>query len=449
MTEGNIPLSLINFAIPLMLASVLQVLYGAIDLFVIGLFSTREAISALANGTQFMHIVMGVVMGLTVGGTVLIGFHVGEKNPEGTAQAIGTQAVLFGLIALVLTPILAFFTPAFVQLTRIPAEAVPEATRYIFICSLGIPFIIGYNVVSAIYRGLGDSRTPLVFVAFACVLNIIVDFLFIGSFRMGAAGAAWATVLSQGASFFLALFWMRRQNLGFRLARRHFRLEPTAVKKILWVGTPLALQDSLISVSFMIILGIVNTMGLVASASVGVSGRCVGFFFVAPVSFAGAVATMTSQNLGAKKPRRALLGLGFGIAFALFFGVSTWAYCQIAPETITRIFTHDVDVVKGAAQYLRSFTFDCLLVCVIFNLNSYFSGCGRSVISMVHSLLSTFGVRVPLAWWISCQENATLYQLGFAAPAATMVSILIAGVYFVWLQLRSNPGNFQVINSPN
>jgi len=436
MTEGSIPFSLVSFAFPLMLATLLQVLYGAIDLFVIGIYSTREAISALANGTQFMHIVMGMIMGLTVGGTVLIGFHVGEKNSEGTARAIGTQAVLFGLISLVFTPLLAFLTPTIVRWTQIPPEAVSEATRYIFICSLGIPFIVGYNVVSAIYRGLGDSRTPLIFVAFACVLNIAVDFLFIGSFKMGAAGAAWATVLSQGASFLLALFCMRRQKFDFRLSRRHFTLNRAAVKKILWVGTPLALQDALISVSFMIILGIVNSMGLVASASVGVAGRCVGFFFIAPVSFAGAVATMTSQNLGARKPRRALIGLGYGIAFALVFGVSTWIYCQIAPETVARIFTHDPEVIDGAAQYLRSFTLDCLLVSVIFSLNSYFSGCGRSFISMAHSLLSTFGVRVPVAYWISCQEGATLYQLGFAAPAATVVSILIAGTYFVWMQRK-------------
>ncbi|MDO4628393.1 MAG: MATE family efflux transporter [Planctomycetia bacterium] len=439
--DGNIPCTLVKFAIPLMFAMFLQVLYGAADVFVVGLYADKAAISAIANGTQFMFVVMGFIMGLTVGGTVLIGVRVGEKNTDGVAQAIGTIGVLFGGMSLILTPFLAGFTGIFVSWMRVPAEAVDYCVHYIFICSLGIPFIIGYNVVSAIYRGLGDSKTPLIFVGIACILNIIVDFILIGGFRMSTMGAALATVLSQGISFFLAVLYMRKKGCGFQICRRHFTLNREVISKIIRVGLPLACQDCLVSISFMIIMIFVNTMGLVASASVGISGRIIGFCMIPPVSLAGAVATMTAQNMGAKKTRRAILSLRYGILFSLIFGVGTWTFFQLVPELATGIFTHDVDVRRGAALYLQSFTLDCILVSIIFSMNSYFSGCGKSFVCMIYSLASTFGIRVPAAYWISTLPSCTLYHLGFAAPAATLFSIVIAVIYFVYVQRE--------ISSPN
>lgn len=433
-TEGNVPKTLVLFAIPLMFSMLLQVLYAATDLFVIGLYAGPESISAIANGAQWMHIVMGLVMGLSVGGTVLIGFHVGERNDEDAARAVGTMTVLFSAAAIILTPFLAWKTPEFVALARVPEEAVGETIRYIFFCSLGLPFIIGYNVVSAVYRGLGDSKTPLCFVAIACSLNIVLDFVFIGSWELAAKGAAFATVISQAVSFLLALAYMRWKGFGFPVHLRHFRLYGKCVRKILRVGIPLSLQDSLISVSFLIIMVFVNSMGLISSASVGVAGRIIGFCMMPPVAFAGAVATMTAQNMGARQPGRAYASLGYGIGFSLIFGIGTWCFCQLYPELLPGIFTQDPSVRAGAGLYLKSFTLDCILVSFIFSLNSFFSGCGRSFISMIYSLASTFAVRVPAAWWISCLPNATLYHLGFAAPLATLFSILIAIGYFFRLK---------------
>ncbi len=435
-TEGNIPITLFKFAIPLMFAMLLQALYGAADLFVIGLYSGKESISAIANGAQFMHVVMGLIMGMTVGGTVRIGFCVGEKNHEGTALAVGSMAVLFFLISLVLTPILVCLTPAIVSLIRVPPEAIQETSRYILICALGIPFIVGYNVVGAIYRGLGDSKTPVYFVAIACALNVVLDFWFVGGLKLNAAGAAVATVLSQGISFFSALVFMRRKGFDFQMTRSCFRLDPSSVFRILSVGVPLAFQDSLISVSFTMIMAIVNSMGLTESASVGVAGRLIGFFMIPPCCFAGAVAAITSQNLGAGRPERANRSLCVGIAFSLCFSSVVWFLCQIFPEAAPRLFAKDPSVLHGAGLYLQSFSLDCLLVCFIFNLSAYFSGCGKSVVPMIYNLLSTFGVRVPLAWKISLIPGATLFHLGFAAPAATLISIVLA--VFFWFRIQKS-----------
>ncbi len=434
MTEGNITYTLVKFAIPLAFTMFLQVLYGAADVFIVGLYADKTAISAIANGAQFMFIVMGFVMGLTVGGTVLIGVHVGEKNSEGVAQAIGTTAVLFGAISLILTPFLAGFTETFVSWMRVPSEAMEPCIHYIFICSLGIPFIIGYNVISAIYRGLGDSKTPLIFVGIACILNIIIDFILIGGFGMSVMGAALATTLSQGVSFLLAVLYIRKKGCGFQIRPRHFTLNREAASKIIRVGLPLAYQDCLVSISFMIIMIFVNTMGVVASASVGISGRIIGFCMIPPVSLAGAVATMTAQNMGAGKPRRTILSLRYGILFSLIFGIGTWTFFQFVPELATGIFTNDATVRQGAAQYLQSFTIDCVLVSVIFSMNSYFSGCGKSFVCMLYSLVSTFGIRVPAAYWISSLPACTLHHLGFAAPLATLFSIVIALLYFMYVQ---------------
>lgn len=440
-TEGSIPKELFKFAVPLMFAMILQALYGAADLFVIGLYSGQESISAIANGAQFMHVVMGMIMGMTVGGTVRIGFCVGEKNHEGTALAIGSMAVLFFLISLLLTPILVYLTPAVVALIRVPPEAVLESSRYILICALGIPFIVGYNVVGAIYRGLGDSKTPVYFVAIACVLNVLLDFWFVGGMKMNAAGAAIATVVAQGISFFTALVFMWRRGFDFPITRRCFRLHPRSVSQILIVGAPLAFQDSLISVSFTMIMAIVNAMGLTASASVGVAGRLIGFFMIPPCSFAGAVAAMTSQNLGAGRPERANRSLAVGVAFSLCFSAFVWFLCQISPEAAPSLFTKDPAVLQGAGLYLRSFSIDCLMVCFIFNMSAFFSGCGKSVVPMIYNLLSTFAVRVPLAWKISLIPGATLFHLGFAAPAATLISILFALVFLVRIQKKLKSGS--------
>ncbi len=433
-TEGNIPITLFKFAVPLMFAMVLQALYGAVDLFVIGFYSGKESISAIANGAQFMHVVMGLIMGMTVGGTVRIGFCVGEKNPEGTAQSIGTMAVLFFLISIILTPILLYLTPSIVSLIRVPAEAVPEASRYIGVCALGIPFIVGYNVVSAIYRGLGDSKTPVYFVAIACFLNVILDFWFVGALKLNAMGAGIATAISQGISFFMAIAFMRWKGFDFKISRRHFTLHPPTVAKILTVGTPLALQDSLISVSFTMIMAIINSMGLTASASVGVAGRLIGFFMIPPCCFAGAVAAMTSQNIGAKQLERANRSLAVGIAFSLCCSCPVWLFCQLFPEAAPGLFTNDASVLHGAGLYLKSFSIDCVLVSFIFSMSAWFSGCGKSFIPMTYNLLSTFGVRVPLAWWISLIPGASLFHLGFAAPAATFISIIFAALFFAAIQ---------------
>lgn len=437
LTESPVTPTLVRFAVPLMLSALLQSLYGATDLFVVGQYADAAAVSGVSIGTQLMSTVTMLIYSVSMGGTVLLGNCIGEKNDAGAARAVGTMTVLFALITAVLTPLMLFGAKAGVALMQTPAEAVADTRSYVRICSLGLPFIIGYNAVSGVFRGLGDSKTPVYFVAMACGVNIAADFLLVGRFGMGASGAALATVGAQGLSFLAALGYMIKSGFPFPFsAREHLRLHGPSLRRILRVGGPLALQNTTIHLSFLIITAIINTMGLVASAAVGVVEKILSFAFLPPDAFAGAVAAMTAQNMGANKPKRATDALWRGIAFSLAFGLLFFAYCNIAPRSLTGIFTRDRAVIEAAAGYLRTYSLDCAMVSFVFCFNSYFSGQGNAVISMIHNMAATFLVRIPLTLLMSRLPNTTMVHMGLAAPAASLLSVFICAGYFLWLRRK-------------
>ena len=441
LTEGKIWSTLLGFAIPFLAASLLQALYGAADLFMVGQFADSAAVSAVASGSQIMQTLTGIVLGISTGGTVLIGRYIGAEDEEGAARAVGTMCIVFAGLALVLTPLMIAAGGEIVAVMQMPAEAVRYAEEYLLICSCGIPFIIGYNAVSGIFRGMGDSRTPVYFIALACVINVGLDYVLVAGFHLAAAGAAAATIAAQAVSFLAALVYMVKKGLAFPFRRRHLRFHVPSAVFIFKVGCPLALQDALVNMSFLIITAIVNSMGVIASASVGVVEKILGFAMLPPGAFSSAVATMTAQNIGAGKPKRALRGLEYGVFYSLIFGVIVFATAQFTPETITSVFSADSSVVEGAACYFRSFSIDCMLVAFVFNMNAYFSGCGKSVISMIHSLMATFCVRIPVSYFVSRMEGSTneiLRMLGYAVPMATAFSLLVCTGYFVWQKKHSN-----------
>ena len=437
LTEGKVAPTLVRFALPFMLSSLLQSLYGAADLFVVGQYAGAAAVSGVSIGSQIMSTVTMLILSLSMGGTVLIGNCVGQKNDEGAATAIGTMASLFGLFALLLTPLMLLGTDAGVALMQTPPEAVADTRDYVFTCSLGLPFIIGYNALSGIFRGLGDSKTPVYFVALATVINIVADFVLVGGLKMGATGAAIATVAAQGLSFLAALVWMCKTGFSFPFTRRHLRLDGHSAKRILKVGAPLALQSTSVHLSFLIITAIINTMGLIASAAVGVTEKIMAFAFLPPDAFAAAVAAMTAQNIGAGKPERALQSLKWSIVFSLVFGLLVCGFANLFPEVLPAIFTTDGAVIRAAGLYMRTYSVDCILVAFVFSFNNYFSGCGNAVISMIHNVIATFAVRIPVTLVMSRLPDASLLHMGLAAPAASLLSIFICAGYFLWLRKKT------------
>lgn len=434
LTRGSVPKVLLQFAVPYLLANVLQALYGGADLFVVGQFDDAASVAGVAVGSQVMQTVTGIILGLTTGITVLIGIATGARNSKELAAIIGSSVWLFAIVGAALTLPMAVFHSPIAELMHTPAEAMRDTEHYLLICSLGIPFIIGYNVVCGILRGLGDSRTPLYFVALACVINIVLDFVLVGGCGMRAAGAAIATVASQGISFAAALWFLHRRGFHFEFTRRDIRMNGYFSRRVLKLGAPIALQDALINVSFLLITVIVNQMGVIASAALGVVEKIIVFAMLPPMAVSSAVAAMTAQNYGAGLRERMNRCLMSGIGMSLVFGVSVCAYSQFLPDTLTGIFTRDAEVIAMASGYLRGYSIDCVMVSFIFCINSYFSGQGNSWFPMVHSLIATFLFRIPLSWAFSHIDPGSLVWMGFAPPLSTSVSLVIC----LWYIRRCN-----------
>lgn len=430
LTEGKVSKTLLKFASLFLLASLLQALYGAADLLIVGKYADSAGVSAVATGSQIMQTITGVVLGLTTGGTILIGQYLGAKKEKKVLETIGNMICLFSVLGIVLTVIMLLLTKWIVVIMQVPVESLKFTKEYIFICSAGIPFIIGYNVVSGILRGLGDSKTPLYFILVACIVNIVVDLVLVGIFKMGAAGAAIATISAQAISLFLAIIYLKKNNDSIKLKKEYINFKSSKVKQIIKLGAPIALQDGLINISFLLITAIINSMGLIESASVGVVEKIIVFTMLVPTAFASAIAVMVAQNMGAKEVERAKKSLYVGIFYSLIFGIICCIYSQINPTSLTRLFSNDVQVIETAAIYLKSYSIDCIMVAFVFCLNSFFSGCGHSIFPMIHSLIATFLVRIPVSYFLSKVPGITLYEIGFASPLASLLSIIICLVYF-------------------
>lgn len=431
LTKGPIAPLLIKFAIPFMLANLFQALYGAADMIIVGQFTNAAGLSAVSIGTQFMFLVNGLIVGMSMGGTILIGRYFGANEQEEITETIGTMFTTFALIGTALTVILLFAVSPIVALLQTPAEAVAQTESYIYISVLGILFIFAYNALSAMLRGFGDSKSPLIFVAIASVFNVIGDLILVGLYGFGPGGAAFATIASQGLSALFAVCYLKKQgfkNFDFKL--KSFRINKSKLKFLLILGLPMSLQMSLVTVSFMFIMATVNQMGgVIASAAIGVAAKLNGFTMLPPIAFSAAISAMVAQNMGARKPRRAREALYVGIAVSLVFGIISYAALFLYPRIIVRMFTPDKALIDATSMYLRSFSIDCILVCFVFCLNGFFNGCGHTTFGMVNSILSSFLIRVPATWFISKMPGVTLYEIGFAAPMAATFSIILGLLY--------------------
>lgn len=438
LTEGSVWGTILRFSLPFLLANLLQALYGASDLFMVGRFADSAGVSAVSTGGQVMQTITGLSVGLTTGGTVLIGQYYGARRGRDLVDAVKTCLLLFGLLSAAMAAGTLWFLDPICALMQVPAEALPLAREYLRICACGIPFIVGYNAVSGILRGLGDSRPPLLFIALACVINVSTDLLFVGVLRMGAPGAAVSTVIAQIASLVLAgCYLLFKGHLAkYGRAKPHFRA--VAAREMLSAGLPIALQEGLVNASFLIITALINHMGLVASASVGVVEKLIVFSMLPTTAFASAIAAVTAQHRGAGLMARARSCLRVGILLSLLFGIACFLAAQLAAPSLVGLFTRDPRVIEAGGRYLSSYSLDCVVVCFIFCLNAYFTGGGHPAFPLAHSLASTCLVRLPLSWYLSRARRADLLRIGFAAPAASLVSLLLCCAYLAFVVRREN-----------
>lgn len=431
-TEGKIFSPLIRFALPVLLALFLQTMYGAVDLLVVGQFGTSADVSAVSTGSLVMQTITVVITSLAMGLTVLVGRKIGEGFKEEAGKIIGSGIWLFAVLAVVLSVVMVFAAPALAQLMHAPVEVFDKTVDYIKICSAGTVFIVAYNLVGSIFRGIGDSTMPLVTVAIACVLNIIGDLVLIAGFHMGTTGAAIATVFAQAVSVVLSLIIIRRKELPFTFRTKDIRPQACHIKQILLLGVPIALQELLVSISFLAITAIVNGLGLTVSAGVGVAEKLCGFIMLVPSAYMQAMSAFVAQNMGAGKPERARKALLCGIASSLAVGAVMGYFTFFHGDILAGLFAKDAPVIAAAAEYLKAYAVDTLLTAFLFCFIGYFNGTGATIFVMLQGIIGAFGVRLPVSWFVSRQSWATLFYIGLATPASTLVQIALCGFYFVY-----------------
>lgn len=429
-TEGKILSPLIRFALPILLALFLQAMYGAVDLLIVGQFGTPADVSAVSTGSQIMQTITTVLVGLSMGITILIGQRIGEGRPEEAGRAVGSGILLFASLALGLTLLMLLFSRPLASLMHAPEAAFAQTVAYVQICSAGTIFIVAYNVLGSIFRGIGDSKIPLITVAIACVFNIAGDLLFVAVFHMAAAGAALATVIAQAASVLLSFFVIRRRKLPFTLTKKLLRFDGRMIRKILFLGVPIAFQDLLVSISFLVIMAIVNSLGLIASAGVGVAEKLCAFIMLVPSAYMQSMSAFVAQNIGARKEDRARRALFYSILSSLTAGLMM-AYLSFFHGTLlASIFAGDAEVIAAAADYLKAYSIDCILVSFLFCFVGYFNGCEKTTFVMLQGVVGAFCVRVPVSYLMSRIPGVSLFHIGLATPASTTVQILLCLIYY-------------------
>lgn len=434
LTRGSIAGNILTFSLPYMLAYFMQILYGLADLFFIGRYCDVASITAVSNGAQVMYMFTVVIIGLAMGTTVNAARAAGAGDSKRISLVVGNTVTFSLVLSIVLSALLLALRSGIIGVMETPEEAVSGMRDYLTICFSGIPFIVAYNVLASIFRGLGDSKSPMFFVGIACAVNIVLDYLFIGHLGMGPSGAAFATVISQMTSVAIALFSIRRQHDStIKITGSDLRPRRSILKDLLKIGLPVALQDGFIQVSFLAITVIANERGLDDAAAVGIVEKIIGMLFVVSSAMLSTVSAVSAQNIGAGKIDRARATLRYAIAISASFGTVCAIALQFVPESAVRLFTDDARVIVLGGEYLKGYVWDCMLAGIHFCFSGFFTACGLSVISFSHNFLSIICARIPLSWAASRMYPDTLYPMGLASPAGSLLSVVICVIVYRWM----------------
>ena len=428
-TQGSILKKLVAFMIPILGALILQAAYGAVDLIVVGRYGSTSGLSGVSTGSQVLNLVTFAVTQLAMGITVLIARYLGEKRPQEIGAVIGGATLVFAGISVVLFILMVGFAHPISVLMQAPEEAVDLTTMYVRICGGGIFFIVAYNVLSAIFRGLGDSKSPLLFVLVACIINIIGDLVLVAGFHLDAAGAAAATVLAQACSVVFAICILVKKHLPFTIVRNDFKWNAQC-GKFLRIGLPLAFQEVLTQLSFLALCAFVNRLGLEASSGYGVACKIVNFAMLVPSALMQSLASFVSQNIGAGKEKRARQTLFTGIGVGLVVGCFVFCFVMFRGDLLAGIFTTDTAVIQRGYEYLKGFAPETIMTAFLFSMIGYFNGNNRTVWVMTQGMIQTLLIRLPFAYVMSIQPDASLTMIGLAAPVSTTVGVVMCAVYY-------------------
>lgn len=438
-TTGGIFKNILLFSLPYLLSYFLQTLYGLADLFIIGQFGSVADTSSVSIGSQIMHMLTVTIVGLAMGSTVMISRQIGEQQHDKAAKSIGNTIVMFTSVSVALTVILLFLIKPIVSVMSTPEEAVNGTVDYLTVCFIGIPFITAYNVISSIFRGLGDTKSPMYFIAVACVCNIALDYLFMGAFNLGPLGAALGTTISQAISVAVSLIVISKTKTGIEIKKTDFKLEKQTAGDILKIGVPVAIQDGFIQISFLIITVFANNRGLDDSAAVGIVEKIISIVFLVPSSMLSTVSALSAQNFGANEERRAKLTLWYSTAIAVIYGIIVAVIVFFIAKPFVSLFNDESENVRVlGGQYLRGYIWDTIFAGVHFCFSGYFCACKKSYISFIHNALSIVFVRIPVSYFAAKTFADTLFPMGLAAPLGSALSVIVCLIAYLILSKRQN-----------
>ncbi len=435
-TEGPILAPLVRFAFPVLLALILQAMYGAVDLFVVGKFASSADVSAVSTGSQLMQTITNTFASFAMGTTILLGLQIGEGKGKEGGKVIGASICFFLLAGILTTLILVLFSGNLASIMHAPEEAFRKTSNYIRICGAGSVIIISYNLIGSIFRGIGDSRTPLITVAIACVVNILGDLLFVAGFHLGTEGAALATVMAQAVSVICSILMVRKKGLPFVFSAKDIRFNGTLIRRVVALGAPVALQEFLVGISFLVIAGIVNSLGLIPSAGVGVAEKVCAFIMLVPSSFMQSLAAFVSQNYGAGKNDRAFRTLRIAVVLSFCAGILMFLLSFFRGNLLAGLFSNDAEVIEAAAQYLKAYAIDCLLTAFLFCFVGFYNGIGQTRFVMIQGIVGAFLVRVPCSFLFSRMRPVSLFRIGLATPCSTIVQIVLCLLFLMHIRKK-------------
>lgn len=442
LTSGSVLKNILIFSLPYLLSYFLQTLYGMADLFIIGQYEEVASTTAVSIGSQVMHMLTVVIVGLAMGTTVSVGKAIGAKEHNKAMKYIGNTVVLFVSLSLVFMTVLLCLVKPIVSIMSTPEEAVEGTISYLTVCFIGIPFITAYNIIASIFRGLGDSKSPMWFIAIACIANIILDYVFIGIFKLGPMGAALGTTISQALSVVISLFVILNKKGDLHFTKRDFKIDKKFIVDILKIGLPIAIQDGLIQIAFIIITVIANNRGLEDAAAVGIVEKIIGFVFLVPSSMLSTVSALGAQNIGAEKPERARQTLKYALIITITFGLIVAIVTQFCAENLVSLFTDSEKengevVIKLGGQYLRGYIWDVIFAGIHFSFSGYFCAIGKSIISFIHNIFSIGLARIPLVYLASTKFSETLFPMGLATVTGSVLSSIICIIVYIMISHNS------------
>ena len=430
-TEGAILPTLLRFMLPVLFAMFLQSLYGAVDLLVIGQFGTDADVSAVSTGSQILQTLTNLIVSFSMGITVAVAQRIGQNRPQDAAQTIGTGLIIFAITGAFFTIISTICAGGLATIMQAPKEAFDLTKNYIRVCGGGFLIITAYNLLGSIFRGLGDAKTPLIAVGIACVFNIIGDLIFVSFLHLGATGAALATVMAQFVSVIISFFIIRRKKLPFDFHRSNFKMDAIHAQNIIRIGTPVALQDFLVGISFLVILAIVNQISVTASAAVGVANKVCAFIMLVPIAFMQSMSAFVAQNYGAGHTNRAVKALKNGIAVSLLFGIAMFFIAFFHGDILSSIFSNKPDTVLAAWDYLKAYAIDCLFTCFLFCFIGFYNGIEKTKFVMIQGICGAFLVRIPIAFLMQQIGNGSLFKIGLATPCSTVLQIIMCFAVYI------------------